>query len=164
VRKLIHKVSGRALGPHDIEIINQEGGAPVVRIADTKLPEVLISISHTDKVAVALAVLGGASKPGIDAEVVRQHESTFASTFLKPHELTYLANCPKESVNTELTRFWSVKEALYKASGGAFEMSSFALATEKPEADAMLMAGGQPLQNTRAYVSTRSDLVIAYVV
>jgi malonyl CoA-acyl carrier protein transacylase/phosphopantetheinyl transferase (holo-ACP synthase) len=164
VRKLIQKACGRALGPHDVEIVNQEGGAPLVRIADAKLPEVLISISHTDKVAVALAVLAGASKPGIDAEVVREHEPSFASTFLKPHELSYLANCPKESINNELTKFWSVKEALYKASGGAFEMSSFALATERPGSDVMEMTGGQPARQTKAYVSTRSDLVIAYVI
>jgi phosphopantetheinyl transferase (holo-ACP synthase) len=164
VRKQIQSISGRVLGPHDIEIVSQASGAPLVRLADYNLPEILVSISHTQGAGFALATLGGAGKPGIDAEIIREREQAFAATFLKPHELSYLATCPKDRINVELTRLWSAKEALYKACGGAFEMSSFALATEAPGADMMVMTGGTPAQSTKAYVSTRSDLVIAYVV
>jgi acyl transferase domain-containing protein/phosphopantetheinyl transferase (holo-ACP synthase) len=164
VRKLVLNLAGRSLGPHDVEIISDKNGAPLVRIADSELPEILVSISHTQGVAVALAALSGLSKPGIDAEMIRQREPSFAMTFLKAHELDYLASCPKDRVNAELTRFWSAKEALYKASGGAIEMSSFSLATDVPGQDVMVMTGGQPEQSTKAYVSARSDLVIAYVI
>ncbi|MBU6452351.1 MAG: polyketide synthase dehydratase domain-containing protein [Cyanobacteria bacterium REEB67] len=183
VRKLVLKHCGVALGPHDVEIIKQAGGAPVAIIggqtgpngrhefAHLKLPAILVSISHTDKIAVAFAVLADSPAdgpagvvPGIDAEVVREYEPSFASTFLKPHELQYLASCPSEKLNTEVTRLWSAKEALFKACNGAVEMSSFALITPNPVpgSDRIVMAGGEPSQATTAYVSTDADLVIAY--
>jgi phosphopantetheinyl transferase (holo-ACP synthase) len=182
VRKLVFKHCGVALGPHDVEIVKQAGGAPMAIIggqaklngghefADLNLPAILVSISHTDKIAVAFAVLadsaGGpaGAVPGIDAEVVREYEPSFASTFLKPHELQYLASCPSEKLNTELTRLWSAKEALFKACNGAVEMSSFALIAPNPApgTDRIVMAGGEPSQASTAYVSTADDLVIAY--
>ncbi|MBS2007130.1 MAG: polyketide synthase dehydratase domain-containing protein [Cyanobacteria bacterium SZAS TMP-1] len=162
VRKLVQNLIGQVLGPHDIEIINIDSGAPVVRFTSGVLPEILVSISHTQGLAVALATPAGAVKPGIDAEVIREREPSFARTFLKPHELSYLAGCPQDRVNAELTRFWSAKEALYKASGGIVEMSSFELATPSPGLEEIDMTGGSPAKTSRTYVSTTSDLVIAY--
>jgi acyl transferase domain-containing protein/phosphopantetheinyl transferase (holo-ACP synthase) len=171
VRKIVHMKTGLLLGPHDVEILKLESGAPVVKVShgDSMVPALDISISHTKDVAVAFATVSGGlfGRPGIDAEVVRQYEPDFAATFLQPHELQYLAGCPSDRASAELTRLWSAKEALYKACHGAHEMSSFALAgggPPAPNADVFILAGGVPRQETRAYLSISADRVIAYTV
>jgi len=130
-----------------------------VYIADKSLPELLVSVTHTEGAAFALATLSGNGRPGIDAERVREREPSFAGTFLQPHELAYLASCSADKVNVELTRLWSAKEAMYKACGGAIEMSSFKLTSDKPGADEIEMTGGG--RTNKAYVITHADMVLA---
>jgi len=75
----------------------------------------------------------------------------------KPKTLT-------ESRDTELTRIWAAKEAMYKAHKGAIEASSFELAQDEAGKELLLMTGGTGGGKFKTYASTLDNLVLAYTI
>jgi enterobactin synthetase component D len=91
-------------------ILADDRGAPV-------LPRGMVgSISHKDRVAVALAAAtDGAGRVGVDVEIDAPRARDIAAKVLRPEELAELAGMgAEERARAVLLRF-SAKEAVYKA-------------------------------------------------
>ncbi len=135
VRRLVSSRLQLSIGPLDIELDQDERRRPIVRLAYGGIPEILISISHSDGLGLALASFSADGNPGIDAEIVETREADFAARFLGKAELDYLASCSQTLKEAEISRLWSAKEAVYKALGGCLEMTSFTVETPISQID-----------------------------
>lgn len=167
VRTLVRNSSGSILGPHDVEIHNHSNRSPyaVIRDKSNSIPSVSISITHTNGKGIALASFVDASNngnPGIDAETISARDSDFASSFMQPSELKYLASCPSAALNAEITRIWTAKESMYKAHLGKFEASKFEILESNPDSDLIVISGANGTGKYKAYSQTKNDLVLTY--
>jgi acyl transferase domain-containing protein/phosphopantetheinyl transferase len=150
VRRLVFSRLQLSIGPLDIEIDQDERRRPIVRLAYGGIPEILISISHSDGLGLALASFSADGNPGIDAEIVETREADFAARFLGKAELDYLASCSQTLKEAELSRLWSAKEAVYKALGGCLEMTSFTVETPISQIDTQNSGSCLTLSNKTA--------------
>jgi acyl transferase domain-containing protein/phosphopantetheinyl transferase len=117
VQRLVETRYGLDLLPADIEILPDALGRPVVGGSWTAdvAPAPVVSLAHTQGLAVAIAALGG--RVGIDVEVVRAREQGFADVAFAPGEIELLAAFPPEVRDEWTLRFWCAKEAVGKALG-----------------------------------------------
>lgn len=167
VRMLVRNGIGGILGPHDVEIHNHPDRSPyaVIRDKSNSTPPVSISITHTNGKGIALASFVDASNagnPGIDAETISARDSDFASSFMQPSELKYLAACPSTAQNAEITKIWTAKESMYKANLGKFEASKFEILESNPDSDLIVISGANGAGKYKAYSQTNNDLVLTY--
>lgn len=120
-RRLWLDEGGPAVYPADLEIINDDRGRPSIRpLADLGLGAMpMISIAHTDEVAVALASADPSARPGVDVERVVARGPEFESLALTSDERGWLdANTDDAETRAEwVARLWCGKEAAAKASG-----------------------------------------------
>lgn len=164
VRKVAREALGCELGPRDIEIEYRDGRRPLVRFAGCEeLPPVSVSISHTDGLGFALAMLPEAGYPGIDAEIVQEREHDFAGSFLSQAELRYVGSCQGTLRILEMTRIWSAKEALFKALGGSVKMSSLEASRIKPAEETLWMSAPDH-GSFEIHCIAGDNLVLAYTV
>lgn len=129
VRRLLQEHLNITIGMLDIEIDQDERRRPVVRLAYDGIPEVLISISHSAGLGLALCSFASDGHPGIDAEVIETRDIDLAARFLGSSELAYVQRFTGKSKDLEIARLWSAKEAAYKSFGGSLEMTSFSAET-----------------------------------
>jgi phosphopantetheinyl transferase len=93
-----------------LSILPDDHGRPV---AD-RMEDISISISHSGRFAVGLAVKGGAC--GIDLQQISSKLPGLTDRFASAHELTILAKLPVHGdQTTRLTMLWAAKEALKKS-------------------------------------------------
>jgi acyl transferase domain-containing protein/phosphopantetheinyl transferase len=117
VQHLVRTHAGLELRPADIEIAVDENGRPVVhgqRLASLD-PAPVVSLSHSDGFAVALAALGG--RVGIDVERLRPRSAGYVETAFAPEERRLLGEIPGEVREEWTLRCWCAKEAVAKALG-----------------------------------------------
>jgi acyl transferase domain-containing protein/phosphopantetheinyl transferase len=120
VRSFLKRHYGLELLPADIEIAADEHGKPVVTGSWTQqVPAVpVISLSHTDGVAVALVAEGGQEQNvGIDIQAMRAVTADFESLVLSPEEQRLLKSVKEDERAEWLLRIWCAKEAASKALG-----------------------------------------------
>ena len=161
VRMLVRERLGRDIGMLDIEISKDDDRRPVVQISGG-IENVLVSLSHTNGVAVALASFLTDGKPGVDAEEITTREPDFAARFLKAEELNYLENCAPNIRDAELTRLWSAKESVYKALGGSLELTSFTIEIPTLTPNAMAISNANSSMKFRVFSEVAGRHVLSY--
>jgi len=149
------------LGPLDIEIHHDEKRRPVVSLSGGP-HDILVSISHTDGIGMALASLARDGSPGIDSEQISSREADFGARFLKGEELRYLDRCPVEQKDQELTRLWSAKETAFKSLGGALEMTSFNVDVPTITKESIALTNPAHATTFRVFSDVEGDRVRSY--
>ena len=105
-KRALYALTG--VDPHEMRVDTASSGAPVARVPG--FPEVGVSISHGDGVAVAVAVAHG--RVGIDRERIAARSPAFVSDWYTVDEADRYGADP-----VSLTAVWTVKEAVMKAIG-----------------------------------------------
>lgn len=90
-------------------ILTDDRGAPQLP------PGIAGSISHKDRVAVALAAVEATARVGVDVEVERPRKHDIAPKILRPDELAEIAGLSAEERASAVLLRFSAKEAVYKA-------------------------------------------------
>jgi 4'-phosphopantetheinyl transferase len=98
--------------------------------ADLGLPDLQFNLSHTRGFAACAVSIG--NEVGIDVEALsRNPDLDVADRFFSPHEVAILRAMPPARQPETFLRFWTLKEALIKATGEglsrALDSFSFAL-------------------------------------
>ena len=121
IAELAADAYGIALLPAEIEILPDERGAPVALVPALEgAPELpLVSLTHSDGEAAALALLAppGTTGVGIDIERLRPRREGFARAAADESERALLAGLPDEAAEEWLLRLWCAREAAGKARG-----------------------------------------------
>jgi acyl transferase domain-containing protein/phosphopantetheinyl transferase len=120
VAELLRDAHGLDLLPADIEVLAEEGGAPVVSAPGLGGLDVVpvVSLAHAQGEAVAFAALARAGEAvGIDIEHIRPRPDGFADAALTAPERRELEGIPAELAEEWLLRCWCAKEAAAKAAG-----------------------------------------------
>jgi len=102
-----------------IEILNNNNGAPTCVVSDPNIPqdELLISISHTNNYAIAaVANKNTSSGIGVDIEKIKNLEGKMIQRFLSTTELEIYHQTPNNKQSELGILYWSAKEAYFKAS------------------------------------------------
>ncbi len=110
-KKLIKKhfsKLGVALKYKEIEISTKTSGQPYFRNLN-------LSISHTDKIAIA--EISDKGNVGIDIEKIRKIPEIVIEKFLTEKEKNFIALAPKSQNDLYTTLFWSLKESHLKSLG-----------------------------------------------
>ncbi|MEY4629304.1 MAG: hypothetical protein RLZZ595_1630 [Bacteroidota bacterium] len=89
------------------QIVLGEAGKPMLE--NNKLE---FNLSHTAQMAAA--IVGKMTPVGIDLEKISERVLRIQNKFLHPNELLLLEGLGKESQISILTRYWTIKEAVYK--------------------------------------------------
>jgi acyl transferase domain-containing protein/phosphopantetheinyl transferase len=131
VRQYAQQYLGVQLRPADVEVMPDKHGRPVVGGAWTRgggRPP-LISISHIEGVAVALAADGERlAGIGIDLERVGRMRPNTARVAFTDRELQFLDTVDQTDRDAWALRLWCAKEACAKATGRGFEAGLYAFA------------------------------------
>ena len=177
VRRLLQEKFGVALCPADIAIIPDRFGRPCVEGAWTARLGVtpVVSISHADGVAVALAALGPDQMVGIDIESFGRRPEDFQRLAFREDEQRWLESLEREQREEWSLRLWCAKEAVAKALGKGLSRGLHTIHITSAETDTGLvqleLAGGL-LEDYRefqgksmiAYTRRDSDLISSTIV
>jgi acyl transferase domain-containing protein/phosphopantetheinyl transferase len=119
VRELVRRRFGLRLCPADVEVLPDEHGRPEVRGAwAERLGEApVVSIAHSNGVAVALAALAPDHRIGIDIESVSRRRPGFEEAAFTAKEREIVASLSDERRLEWYLRLWCAKEAAGKALG-----------------------------------------------
>lgn len=122
VRKLVLRHGGVRLLDQDVEIIYDESGRPVV---SPLLAQVLgwapwISITHSDDVAVAVAI-NSEFPVGVDLQTIAERDSEFIEFAFSAGEQKLFPAVSGAERNRLVAQLWCAKEALAKALGTGFQ-------------------------------------------
>ena len=141
-------------GPDALLVVKDEHGAPslVVRgpFAD-RFPEIrtlIVSLSHSDSVAMAALALESHVRIGVDIEKIAPRTDAFADTWLQAGERALELLGPDGKPVTEdarITALWCLKEATTKALGLGFNLavSEVIISEIDPEGIATLAVYGK---------------------
>jgi phosphopantetheinyl transferase len=114
VRSYLRRKPGIAsVYPKELRIENDVSGQPIVRpnVTDTVPTTLHISLSHKDRIAVAIV---GERPVGIDIERIETRTQGFFDITFSPQEQAVLAG---EDIDIACTRGWVAKEAVAKSNG-----------------------------------------------
>jgi len=132
VREYLRRHHGLTLHPADVEILPDAAGRPVVSGAWTaRAAAPLVSISHVDGAAVALATSGALSGLGIDLERCGRMKAGMEEMAFTAGERELLARYAGDERQAWALRLWCAKEAAAKATGCAVGPTSSSLAVER---------------------------------
>lgn len=159
---LLSERMGTVLHPQSVEIYQEDGQRPRVNIQGASFNAVQISISHTGDCALALATMADAGYPGIDAELLQPRQPDFGSTFLTSDEQAYIDRCSESLRDRELTKLWCAKEALYKAFGGAVQLTAFEVACGQPLGERFSARIIGSAESIPIFAVNQGDLIVAY--
>lgn len=115
-------LTNRKLRSHEIDIRKLEYGDPAVFI-NNYMEELLVSISHSGKYAVSI-VSGERDYRGIgiDIEKIEKREESFLKLAFSNDEIIKLKssytedrNKSQKTIDENITRFWSIKESIFKS-------------------------------------------------
>ena len=113
-KRLVKRLLKNDVAYTDIVLKPDELGAPHLYVNDV-LQEIKISISHSGGLALAYASTIPGIAPGIDAEVIEARLPSFAETYFSQKERENAQAFI--DLDTGLTAFWAIKEAVLKALG-----------------------------------------------
>lgn len=85
----------------------QEGGKPMLHGNQPKF-----NLSHTSQLAAV--IISHTHEVGIDAEKINERVSKVKHKFLNQVEVNFIEQLGEEAQVSMLTRFWTIKEAVYK--------------------------------------------------
>jgi acyl transferase domain-containing protein/phosphopantetheinyl transferase len=131
VRQYAQQYLGVQLRPADVEVLPDKHGRPVVEGAWTRGigPPPLVSISHSEGGAVALAGAGERLVGvGVDLERVGRMRPTTERVAFTDRELQFLDKVDLRDREAWALRLWCAKEACAKATGRGFEAGLYAFA------------------------------------
>jgi acyl transferase domain-containing protein/phosphopantetheinyl transferase len=119
VRVLIKEKYGVQLCAADVEITSDAKGRPMAGGAwkERLKADPLISITHTNGIAAAIATLGSGQLAGIDIEFLGQRPEGFETVAFSDEERKWLGEIPHEQREEWSLRLWCAKEAVAKALG-----------------------------------------------
>lgn len=105
--------------PNEIEILKDATGAPFV----VGHPQVSVSITHSNQVAVAVAAF---NPVGVDLEADEARPPSFSRMFFSHNEQQSLSATPGQEQQTMLNTLWTRKEAICKVGrwGGTLAFAS----------------------------------------
>ena len=149
VRKLLCGPGDDYLFPVEIEIRNDERGAPIV--IGQGCHQVSLSIAHKDRQAVAIA--SSKYNVGIDIERIESRDQSFYNASFTEAELSMV---PEEDRDTWATRIWCAKEAYAKATGRGLEGRPKAFELEKD--DGVLVH----INGHKVYTHQHGAFIVAY--
>jgi acyl transferase domain-containing protein/phosphopantetheinyl transferase (holo-ACP synthase) len=177
VRRLWLEHGLRPVYPADLEVVHNHEGQPQVRCLSEpdRSGLAVVSIAHTDGVAVALAGLEPNARVGIDVEPIIERKADFADLAFTERERRWLAENARSSAERAewQARFWCAKEAVAKAAGlGLVAGPASAVVTETdPESGVLVVELGSDLiaafadrgaRFIRAVTARRGDRVWAW--
>lgn len=116
-RRLWLDRGGDPIYPADLVVDRSPLGAPNLRALVDAGAIPRISIAHTEGVAIALATLDEATRPGIDVERVLERDSGFEAIAFTAPERERLDALTAADRAEWVARFWCAKEAVAKATG-----------------------------------------------
>lgn len=119
VRMLVKEKYGVQLCAADVEISSDAKGRPVVGgVWKERLKaDPVVSITHTNGAAAAIAALGESRLPGIDLEFFGQRPDGFETIAFTDDERKWLGEIPHAKREEWSLRLWCAKEAIAKALG-----------------------------------------------
>ncbi len=161
-RILVKDRFGVICGPLDFEVENDHRNRPVIRCSVADMQPLAVSISHAGERGVALSCFANEGDPGVDIELVEKRDPDFAERFLSRSELEHLVKLSEEQRDSEVTRMWAAKEAMYKALGGDVELT--ALRIDSANSDSLLVAGPTITEPVTVHTTACGDSVISYLV
>jgi phosphopantetheinyl transferase len=118
----LHPACG-GLPPTAITVANHPAGGPFAVVDGRELP-CSLSISHCSDAAVCALVIPAGVSVGIDLEAVEDRSSAFVQDFFTAEEASYVAALAETEQAAWVTRVWSAKEAVLKASGVGLRVDS----------------------------------------
>ena len=163
VREYVRQRSALTLHPADIELVPDQLGRPVVRgaWADRGGPVPLISISHADGVAVAIAAdADRAGGIGIDLERVGRINRRIEQLAFTADEQALLDSVAAPQRDAWALRLWCAKEAAAKTTGEGFAAGVGAFAVEEMDTRSggvKIRFSGRDRERQRATVSTAQE-------
>ncbi|MEO8657651.1 MAG: beta-ketoacyl synthase N-terminal-like domain-containing protein [Bryobacteraceae bacterium] len=119
VRLLIKEKYGVQLCAADVEITSDAKGRPLVSGTwkDTLKADPVVSITHTNGVAGAIAALGSATRVGFDLEFLAHRPEGFETIAFAETEREWLTTLPQANRDEWSMRLWCAKEAVAKSLG-----------------------------------------------
>ena len=106
---------------HTIAITPNAAGVPTCQLlikSEAFSPPPLVSISHSDTIAIAEAVAADTHRGlGVDVERIRSFSETTCRAFMAPEEYAVYQALPDTEKSACATRLWCLKEAYLKALG-----------------------------------------------
>ena len=133
VRDWLRRQNGTLLHPLEVEIENEEGGAP--RVVVPAMSALALSIAHIEDQAIAAA--GQAPGVGVDLASLEERGPEFSEFAFAEGELSVL---PEASREEWIHRAWCAKEAAVKAFRVGFaEMPQFYLAAVEEKTGKVVM-------------------------
>ncbi len=124
--------------PVEIQVDNDDRGAPRFVVDHPAGRGMHLSIAHTDWLGVALV---GNGPVGIDIEKVAERSARFEEMVSTPAERALVAAAAEAGRDEALTRLWCAKEAAAKATGMGLQGNPRAFAVEEVDGDRYLIGG-----------------------
>lgn len=135
---------------HLISVLNEPSGAPYVLISDVRWPYCL-SLSHRQKVGLAVAGLVPGEVIGADVETIEPREPAFVRQFFTEQEAAWVNQGGMEQA-LRVSLVWSAKEAILKALGLGLRLDTRTIEIAAVEAQPT-KTGWLPLQVKRIHDS-----------
>jgi acyl transferase domain-containing protein/phosphopantetheinyl transferase (holo-ACP synthase) len=133
VRDWLRRQNGTLLHPLEVEIVNEEDGAP--RVVVPAMSALALSIAHLEDEAIAVA--GQAPGVGVDLALLEERGREFSGLVFAEGELSAL---PEASREEWIHRAWCAKEAAVKAFRVGFgELPQFYLAAVEEKTGMVVM-------------------------
>lgn len=101
----------------DFFVQNSFLGIPKLVVSGKKVPDILLSLSHSGTMAVAAVGAVCYGKFGVDIELLRDWDSRVVMKFLAATEQKIYRNLSGKQQSLFVTQSWSLKEACLKALG-----------------------------------------------
>jgi acyl transferase domain-containing protein/phosphopantetheinyl transferase (holo-ACP synthase) len=125
-RRLWQAEGRPATYPADLAVVADDRGRP--RLTHVGQPENVIlpgiSIAHCEGVAVALASVDPAARPGIDVEAIVDRPESFEASAFTLQEQSLLGRVPASRRTEWIARFWCAKEAAAKSAGTGLHLGA----------------------------------------
>jgi phosphopantetheinyl transferase len=168
VRAYARQAFGLTLRAGDIELLPDEHGRPVVNGAWTAaVPSVpLVSISHVDGRAIAVASDGNGSGLGIDLERLGRMKPPTEQVAFSASERAILDTFEQRDREAWALRLWCAKEAAAKATGRGFAagIRAFVVQDADPLSGAVSVrfeAPGESAVSLTAFTTREDDWIVA---
>ncbi len=118
---------GIEVGPRDVEVLAQPGGAPAARITLATGPvNGAVSISHRDGTGLAVASLDEVAI-GCDVETIERRSDAFVADYFTASEQALVTRSTPVERDAVIMLIWSAKESALKALGEGLRLDTRAV-------------------------------------
>jgi phosphopantetheine--protein transferase-like protein len=156
----VERQQGEMLHPAAFEISSDERGRPFVKPSALLASPPLLSISHCENRAIAVA---HERVVGIDLERIAAREANVVEAFASAKEREMICKFPSQERAAWITRLWCAKEAAGKLLGVGLEGKPLALqATEMTEDGKIVIANEGEIVCASVTTIENDGFIIAY--